>query len=292
MQRQPWFEIHDHRLFPRSLRDLVTDALEALWNAQNTYGPIAPRLQDALREAGTDRIVDLCSGGGGPWLRLRRELAAGRNAPPEVCLTDFYPNHQAFERLQQEAGLDFRAEPVNANRVPSSLAGFRTIFSSFHHFDPPAARAILQDAFDARQGIAIFESATREPRTLLGVFLVPLLVLLLTPGIRPFRWPRLLFTYLLPVIPFTLWMDGLLSCLRSYSQQDLRELVSAMNTKDYRWEIGMDRSRMIAIAYLIGYPVKRSPAEVSATTTLPGAAIHVDDSFRPPPHDKPGLSEA
>ena len=30
MQRQPWFEVHDSRFFPRLLRDLLTDALEAM----------------------------------------------------------------------------------------------------------------------------------------------------------------------------------------------------------------------------------------------------------------------
>ncbi len=254
MQRQPWFEIHDSRFFPRFLRDLVTDALETMWNAQNTYAPLVPLLQRALRQAGTNQVVDLCSGGGGPWLRLSREFEGQDERQPDICLTDVYPNRTAFERLRQAAGVRFSSEPVNATRIPGELTGFRTIFSSFHHFDPQEARAILKNAFDARQGIAVFESASREPRTLAGVFLVPLLALILAPGIRPFRWSRLLFTYLVPVIPFTLWMDGLLSCLRSYSQQDFQELVAGLDDEDYRWEIGVERSRFVAISYLIGCP--------------------------------------
>jgi hypothetical protein len=269
MQRRTWFEIHDHRFFPRFLRDLVTDALQAMWNAQNTYGPIVPRLERALNAAGTGRIVDLCSGGGGPWLRLSREFAQG-DQPPEIWLTDIYPNRTAFERLQAEAQVEFYAEPVNAMRIPAELSGFRTIFSSFHHFDPHEAREILRDAFHQRQGIAVFESASREPRTLLVIFLVPLLTLWLVPQIRPFRWSRLLFTYVLPVIPFTLWFDGLLSCLRSYSQADLEELVSGMKADDYRWEIGLERGRMVAIACLVGYPLRRAADE--PTSELVAAA--------------------
>src|SRR5271156_6186257 len=75
MQRKAWFEIHDHRLFPGFLRDLVTDALEAMWNARDIYGPLAPRLERALAESGTRRVVDLCSGGGGPWIGLSRCLS-------------------------------------------------------------------------------------------------------------------------------------------------------------------------------------------------------------------------
>ena len=29
------FEIHDHPLFPRFLRDMVTDALQVLWSSSN-----------------------------------------------------------------------------------------------------------------------------------------------------------------------------------------------------------------------------------------------------------------
>jgi hypothetical protein len=226
-----------------------------MWNAQNTYGPAVPRLQRAMAGAGVSRVLDLCSGGGGPWLGLSRSLREG-DVAAEVCLTDMYPNREAFERLKREAAVDFRAEPVDATRIPRELSGFRTIFSSFHHFAPDEARAILRDAFAARQGIAVFESATLEPRTLAGVFLIPILVILLTPRIRPFRWSRLLFTYLLPVVPFTIWLDGVLSCLRSYSQKDFQEMVSDLTAEDYRWEMGIDRSRFVAIAYLIGYPVK------------------------------------
>jgi hypothetical protein len=272
MQRRAWFELHDHRFFPGFLRNLVTDALQAMWNAQDTYGLIVPRLQRALREAGTNRVVDLCSGGGGPWLRLSQDFAEGGTAP-EICLTDIYPNWTAFERLRAEADVEFHSEPVNAMRIPGELAGFRTIFSSFHHFCPQEARAILKDAFDQRQGIAVFESATLEMRTLLAIFfLIPLLTLWLAPRIRPFRWSRLFYTYLVPVIPFTLWLDGLLSCLRSYSHADFEELVSALAADDYRWDVGIERGRLVGVAYLVGYPLRRDGAEPAAEDVVLSSA--------------------
>jgi hypothetical protein len=64
------FEIHDHPRFPRFLRDMVTDALQVLWSFSNLYQPIIPRLQRALDNSGTRNVLDLCSGGGGPWLGL------------------------------------------------------------------------------------------------------------------------------------------------------------------------------------------------------------------------------
>jgi hypothetical protein len=254
MRRKEWFELHDHRLFPRFLRDLVTDALEAVWNRTNSYRVIVPRLRAAMDDAGVERIVDLCSGGGGPWLRLRHEFATDDGFPISISLTDKYPNYEAFTRASALGGLDFCSAPVDAMRIPAELNGFRTIFSSFHHFNPEEARAMLADAVAQQQGIAVFEAAKRNLSTMAATFAMPFLGWYLTPGIRPFGWSRMIWTYLLPVVPFTLLVDGLLSCLRTYSLDDLRELTDGLGGKDYRWEMGEERGGRIGIVYLIGRP--------------------------------------
>lgn len=263
MQRRHWFELHDHPRFPRFLRDLVTGALEAVWNDCDIYGAIVPRLQQVLHTTGASQIVDLCSGGGGPWLSLSRDIGKIDGRPPKICLTDRFPNRQAFERIASATHGAVQAYrwPVDAQRIPSELTGFRTIFSSFHHFEPEEARAILQDAVDQRQAIGIFEAARRDVRTLIAVIGVPLLALKITPRMRPFLWSRLFWTYCLPVIPLTLWVDGLLSCLRAYSTQDMKELVAGLKAERYRWEIGEDRKGRVGIAYLIGSPLPEDTAD-------------------------------
>jgi hypothetical protein len=261
MRRKEWFELHDHRLFPRFLRDLVTDGLEAVWNRTNSYRVIVPRLRSAMEDAGTQRIVDLCSGGGGPWLRLQQEFGKGSGIPISISLTDKYPNHEAFARAGATGGVDFCSVPVDAMHIPADLDGFRTIFSSFHHFGPNDARAMLADAVAGRQGIGVFEAAKRNVRTMLATLAVPFLAWYVTPGIRPFRWSRIVWTYLLPVVPFTLLVDGLLSCLRAYSLDDLRKLTDGLGGDDYRWEIGEERGGRLGITYLIGRPCPRGGVE-------------------------------
>jgi hypothetical protein len=254
MRRQPWFEIHDHPLFPGFLRDLTTDALEAMWTAQDIYGPVLPFLQRSLAASGANRIIDLCSGSGGPWRRLSYDLAAGGDPVPAILLTDKYPNQRASQGIRAGNAVNYHPNPVDATHIPSELAGFRTMFSTFHHFAPGEARAILKDAYEHGQGIAIFETARCDTRTLLVIFLVPLLALRLAPRISPFRWSRIFWTYCLPVIPFTLWLDGLLSCLRAYSLDDLRELIAGFNAENYRWEVSELRRGMVTITYLVGCP--------------------------------------
>ena len=68
----------------------------------------------------------------------------------------------------------------------------------------------------------------RTLKTMLAVCLTPFVILCLTPCILPIRWPRLLWTYLLPVIPFVVCFDGWMSCLRAYSQQELSEIVRSL----------------------------------------------------------------
>ncbi len=243
----------------------MTDGLGAMWNAQDIYAPVAPRLRRALVESGTDRIIDLCSGGGGPWSRLSRNLTEDGEETPAILLTDKYPNQQAFQniRVATENAVDFHPDPVDAMSIPPELVGFRTMFTTFHHFTPDEARAILKDAFEQGQGIAIFDTAQCDLRTLLAVCLVPLAALLLVPWIRPFRWSRIFWNYCLPVIPFTLWFDGVMSCLRSYSQDDLWETAAEFISDDYYWEVGEERGKLVNITYLVGYPVRSGEREVA-----------------------------
>lgn len=270
MRRREWFELHDHRLYPGFLRDLVTDALEAIWNYTNSYRVIVPRLRAAMEEAGTHQVVDLCSGGGGPWVRLREKFAETHGFEVNVWLTDKYPNERTLSGPRSAEGVEFYPVPVDARRIPSDLRGFRTIFSTFHHFNPEAARAILADAARRREGIAVFEAARRNPRTILATTVMPVLCWWVTPRMRPFRWSRIVWTYLLPVIPFTLLADGILSCLRAYSLDDMRELTEGLGDGQYRWAIGEQGGGRIRITYLIGSPLKSSEADKRLMTVLSG----------------------
>jgi len=264
MRRTELQEIHDHPRFPGFLRDLVTDALQALWEFGNSYQPILGRLLEAMDRAGTQEVLDLCSGGGGPWLRLVREPALRGATGITVRLTDKYPNRRAFRQASARSPLlRYEAEPVDATRIPDRLAGFRTIFSSFHHFDPGRAREVLADAASQRRGVAIFEVARRDPRTLLTICAIPAIAWIAAPSIRPFRWSRLLWTYLIPVVPFVLFYDGIVSCLRAYSEEELAELPPPPAggdyeaSRDYEWSVGEERGGLLPVTYLIGYPVRQ-----------------------------------
>ena len=74
-------EIHEKPWCPASLRDAATDYLQLTATLANLYANLAPVLDRALDRAGTRRIIDLCSGGGGPWFRLHAALEAEEKQP-------------------------------------------------------------------------------------------------------------------------------------------------------------------------------------------------------------------
>jgi len=248
-------EIHDQPWCPVAVRDGITDLIQTGLGWFRAYDAVAPLLARALRRTGARRVVDLASGGGGPWPRFLGLLAREGAAPP-VLLTDRFPNRRALERLRTvtRGALDFHPEPVDATAVPAELAGFRTLFTSFHHFRPDAARAILADAVRRGEGVAAFEITRRDPLSLVLNLLGVLAVLVAVPLVRPFRWDRVLFTYIIPLLPLAGAFDGFVSCLRTYSPVELRALVAGL--PEYDWEIGLERHRFLPmwITYVIGSP--------------------------------------
>jgi hypothetical protein len=250
-------ELEDLPWFPGILRDGGTAYLELAERLSGHAKMLVPPLERALAATGATEIVDLCSGAGGPVRVVADELAR-RGHPVRVTLTDRYPNVKAFAHAAEgsDGRVAGRAEPVDATAVPDELTGFRTIFNAFHHFPPDVARRILADAFEKRRPIGVFEVVGREPAMLVALLTSPLVVTLSMPFWRPFRWPWLLWTWLVPVMqPFVMW-DGIVSWLRIYGVDELRELVAGMDAPDWEWDIGRIKlgNAPSHATYLIGRP--------------------------------------
>ncbi|HEY0978393.1 MAG TPA: hypothetical protein VGE21_13050 [Flavobacteriales bacterium] len=255
MARIHLFEFEDLAWFPKAWRDHGTDFLQFLANRTNMYAPVVPLLADALVRSGDHTIVDLASGGGGGLLRLNKELLQ-HDPRLRIILTDRFPNTDAFAYTEAQApNISSVSTPVDARNVPAELKGLRTQFLSLHHFRPADAARILQNAVDASSAIAVVEAQERSVPSLIGAFFSPLTVLFTTPFIRPFKWGRLFWTYVIPVVPLFIWWDGIVSSFRTYSVAEMEGLVAGLQHQDrFDWRIGRVRSGPSAILYLIGVP--------------------------------------
>ncbi len=267
MARRHLVEIHEQPWCPPAVRDAATGVLAVIASVGRQYDGVLPLLGEALRATGTTQIVDLGSGGGGPWLRLTGKLNTRRQAsgapPIDVLLTDLFPSKAVARRQTTRslpANLALEPTPVKATDVPAHVTGFRTLFTAFHHFRPATARAILQDAVNRSEGIAIIEQTERSLRGVLTMLLLPLVALVAVPLVRPLRPAYLFWTYLLPLVPLMLAFDGVVSCLRTYDEDELRALLGGLVDEEtgskYTWSMGEASSPLspIGVKYLIGVP--------------------------------------
>lgn len=251
------FEWEDQPWFPAALRAYMLDFLTFFLKAGKLYAPIAPLLVQKLRENDSKKVLDLASGGAGPLESLLPELVV-EFPEIQVFLSDLYPNPASWRRLEEQfpGNANGVETPVDVLRLPPQNTGLLTMFSALHHFSPEMIGGLLTHVAQRRQPALFCDGGGIKPVLLGGVGLMPFLFLVATPFLRPFRAGRLLFTYLLPLVPFcTLW-DGAVSILRLYSFQSLQKLAAACSTPGYQWRAGKFRKFAgVYVYYLEGKPV-------------------------------------
>ena len=262
MRRLHLFEFCDMAWYPASWRAYTTD-LNLFFAAQfHAFRPIVPRLKQVLEGLDGRDIIDLGSGSSGPLPSVQKQLETEEHYPVTITLTDKFPNLQALRGVAaaSQGKVRYVETSVDAMDVPAELTGFRTMFVAFHHFPPHAARRILADAARKGAGIGVFEYTEPSLVWFITILLLPLYLWLTVPFMRPWSWERLLWTYVLPLPILCAMWDGFVSCLRTYSPAQLRQLTHSIESQDYSWEIGKVRSfGACRITYLFGYPAKAEP---------------------------------
>lgn len=254
MGRLHLFEFHDQEWFPHPLRVQLTETLSFFWCGLPSPGLCQARFAaEEIRAvlgvpAGLRRrVLDLCSGSGGPMPFIARSLAS---EDVGVFLSDLYPSVEGWAALSATTpNLKFISEPVDATAVPAALCPpgtVRCLAGSFHHFDTAGAEAIIRDAIRMKNSIVIIEATQRSllgvlffiAATLVGsTLLFPLLVWSAGASLLSRSSAlRFLFTFVVPLTPFFLMFDGVVSCLRTYSAAEYRELVRRCPGSDtYQW---------------------------------------------------------
>ncbi|WP_437629971.1 hypothetical protein [Sorangium sp. So ce854] len=265
MKRIHLFELEDFAWFPGWLRTCMTRLIVTMHRALGSSEELAELLARALAASGATRIVDLCSGSGGPMLDVLRIL----NTKPglervTLTLTDMYPDEEVARRIngQEGSNVSYRLTPLDATQVDAEATGLRTMVGSFHHMRPEAARKILESAQRSRQPICIFEISDNSAPRFLWWMALPVgfvICLLITPLARPLTARQLVFTYLVPIIPLCFAWDGAASNARTYTLTDLDELLEGLGGEGYRWEKGVIRGRGTKL-YLLGLPTQGAGA--------------------------------
>jgi hypothetical protein len=240
MNRRQLFEFGDQDWLPARWRRYLTEIVAH--HATPAYLAAAPVLAWWLRRCGCTRVIDVCSGSGGPWPALLPALRA-QGVDVEVLLTDRFPAPPTAD------GIPRHPAPVDARAVPADLRGCRTMFTALHHFRPVEAEAVLRDAANGRVPFAAFEFTARTRGNAAGMLFSPLLVWRDTARL-PRERGRWLWTYPLPAVPALYLWDGLVSHLRTYTPAELRQLAAAATVPGYTWDVGTSGD----VTYLLGIP--------------------------------------
>ncbi|MEM6803652.1 MAG: hypothetical protein AAF696_19765 [Bacteroidota bacterium] len=225
MKRKQVPQISNSKWFPGFLTRCIHEFMTWFVHTIKAAKPFMPIIEEGLKYA--DRIVVIDKKGG-----------AG------------------FETL--EVFLDEHIEKVHIDSAQFEAAekGLYVSVNSFHQFGPEKAKEMLQKVSANKQPIAVLEGNNDSLWQVFGMtVIVPLTVLLTAPFVKPFRIERLIFTYLIPILPLVTFLDGFIALFKLYAPQDLDELTASITRENYNWRSGkLDNGRGGKIIYLLGYP--------------------------------------
>ena len=245
MKRIHLFEVEDFNWFPSMLRACMTNMIMVMHRLLGTSEDISEKLSELLKQTHSNNIIDLCSGSGGPMLDVLGELKNKYGiSDVRLKLTDLYPDKEAVKAVGEmnAENISYESNPVDASNIPEGLSGVRTMICSFHHMKPEVARKILKSTMDQGQPIFIYEMSDNSHPSLLWWVAFPfnlissLFVSLMT---RPFTLQQFVFTYLIPILPICFAWDGAVSNARTYTLNDLDELLEGLESEGYKWEKGI-----------------------------------------------------
>ncbi|MBX3017709.1 MAG: hypothetical protein KF767_07470 [Bdellovibrionaceae bacterium] len=241
------FEFGDLEFMPKFIRHGITEFLAEVSRRTDPYFPTRGRLRELLEVSGDAKLIVLGAGSGGGIFETLTELPANL----EIRLTDIHPPTDFIRPADPRVTYDPRS--VDARAIPPDLRGVRVFYSSFHHLDLVSAREVLAAAERDGAPIAVFEGTPRTAQGVIASLLVLPLSLIMMPLVRPFRFSRLFWTYVIPVFPLVLTWDALASTLRTSTPTEFAKLTQGLDR--HRWESGYLRGpRGEQILFLIGQP--------------------------------------
>jgi hypothetical protein len=212
---------------PSGLRATIHDVLDCCLGPSPRlyYEWVAREIMNLVEDGSVNTIVELGAG----TAPITRELAKRLSGRKGISLrvSDLYPNSALYQALEQEYPDLIQADrrSVDFSRPMDFPPGSLLVLSGTFHHVPPAARLQALKALSAYR-VAIFEPLRRNPASfilsLLGFF----------PGLatplrfwnqRPGNWRRVLWCWLVPIAPVVIVWDGIVSCLRYWTEEEWKE---------------------------------------------------------------------
>lgn len=267
MKRIQLFEFEDFSWFPTNIRSYMTNLIVHLQRKLGIGEVLSGLIAEILKEKNISQIVDVGSGSGGTMPDVIETLHEVHGlSGVKLIMTDLYPNPEMVKKykMAKEESIVYHAVSVDATNIATAPTGLKTMVNSFHHMPPKEARKILVSAQENRQPLLIYEMGENNIPLLIWWLLLPIslivliiMVLFMTPSVKPLTWQQIIFTYLIPIIPVCFAWDGQASLPRMYTFKDLDALLDGLGTSNYIWKKGQAKKSngKKQGTYLMGVPV-------------------------------------
>lgn len=219
--------------------------------------------------------MDMGSGSGGAMPEVLDVLCEEHDlCDIKLSMTDLYPDARNVKKFNNSLNpnIDYLPNPVDATNITAAPVGLKTMINSFHHMRPKAAREILASAEKNKQPILIYEMGENIIPLVLWWLLLPLsliiliiMVLFMTPFVKPMSWQQIVFTYILPIIPICYAWDGQASLPRMYTMDDMDVLLEGLGSENYIWQKGhaLKKNNKKSGTYLMGLPKEFNEKEIT-----------------------------
>ncbi|RYP43368.1 hypothetical protein DL768_009962 [Monosporascus sp. mg162] len=204
---------------------------------------------------GTPSYAAVADPGGDP----ARERQEEEKEDVRFVLTDLHPHTAEWEAACKKSDhLSYIAEPVDASDAPAGLISrytgpgkkvFRLYNLAFHHFDDGLARAMLKNTVETSDGFGIFELQERSINSFITCFIFGLFIFTIAPFYYfPYYFTSpsaLFFIYVMPIVPFVLVFDGLISSLRTRTPEEVEALLRTCGADVTGWEVRSGRQQFL-----------------------------------------------
>ncbi len=237
---------------PEWFKNLINEFLDHIVRMVNANHPFIPLIEKAISE-GVKHIYLFAPEVGGSSALIAKKIKETSPHVEITVLNDLLSKKrlQYLIYLGEETLKDLKMQSIHEEIKLNSL--LISINHAHKLSDSEFIQHIsyLQGKFDR---ILIGEGNNKSLRQVIGMTLiVPLVILLMTPFIRPLRFSRLLLTYIWPVLPLAIVWDGLAALFRIRSPALLIKLAETLDSKKWKWSADkLPNNRGGFIIYLLG----------------------------------------
>ena len=228
MKRKQITQIINSSWCPKFIKKLVAEFLSWFVVKVNATKPFIPLIESMVNDAHSNQIIN-----------IDFNIGAG------------------IESVKPYLKEDIQIKSIPISDFNTDTKGVYLFLNSFHQLNVKQAKEILSQIVNSKNPVIIVEGNNDSLWQVVGMTVfVPLTTLLTAPFVKPFRLTRLLFTYIIPVLPLIITIDGCIALLKLYNPKDLLELTSSINAPKYEWKAGKnDNGRGGKIIYLTGKPI-------------------------------------